>query len=151
MTTSQYNYLIGIDCGVKTGMCIYYKPTKTICKLTSGTLVECMFTIMAPSIWWDRINLDQVFIRIEDARLRKWIPKQKNETAERGRREGAGYVKAHCAIWEDFCKTVGIPYELVAPKNNKTKVTADYFRKLTGWTGQTNEHARDAAMLVVGM
>ncbi len=144
------NYYIGIDCGVKTGLCIYYKPTMTICKLTSGTLVEIMFSLLYPSIYWERINVGQVFFRIEDARLRKWIPKQKTETAERGRREGAGYVKAHCAVWEDFCKVVGIPYELVPPKNNKTKVSAEYFRMLTGYSERTNEHERDAAMLVIG-
>lgn len=143
-------YIIGIDCGVKTGICIYYAQTKTICKLTSGTLVEVMFSLLYPSIWFDRINAGQVFMRIEDARLRKWIPKQKTETAERGRREGAGYVKAHCAIWEDFCKHFGIPYELVAPKNNTTKVSAEYFRMLTGYKDKTNNHMRDSAMLVVG-
>lgn len=113
-------------------------------------MLEIMFSLLYPSIWWDRINAGQVFIRIEDARQRIWIPRQKTESAERGRREGAGYVKAHCAIWEDFCIRIGIPHELVAPKNNKTKVTAVYFKKLTGWDKQTNDHERDAAMLVVG-
>lgn len=132
-----------------TGLCIYYKPEKRICLLTSGTLLQCLF-LLRESVWWERINNDQVYIRIEDARLRTWIPRQKTETAERGRREGAGYVKAHCAIWEDWFKIVGIPYELVPPKNNKTKVTAEYFRRVIGWTERTNEHERDAAMLVYG-
>lgn len=59
-------------------------------------------------------------------------------------------MKAHCAIWEDFCSIWGIPYELVEPKKNKTKTTAGYFKSLTGWTKQTNKHSRDAGMLVVG-
>lgn len=143
-------YIIGIDPGTTTGMCIYYKPEKRICNLTSGTLLQCLF-LLRESIWWDRINNDQVFIRMEDARLRTWIPRQKTASRELGRREGAGYVKAHCAIWEDWFKMVGIPHELVEPKRNKTKVDAAYFKKLTGWTGQTNEHSRDAAMLIVGM
>lgn len=146
---SNYKYYIGIDPGVTTGLCVYYRPEKRICQLKSGTLLQ-MLLMLRESIWWDRINNGQVFIRMEDARLRKWIPHQKTETAERGRREGAGYVKAHCAIWEDWFRIVGIPYELVPPKKNKTKTKADYFKKLTGWTGQTNEHARDAAMLVIG-
>ena len=144
-----HQYLIGIDPGTNTGMCIYYRPEKRICKLSSGTLLQCLF-MLKDSIWWDRINNDQVFIRMEDARLRTWIPKQATESRERGRREGAGYVKAHCAIWEDWFKIVGIPFELVAPKNNKTKIAADYFWKLTGYDKQTNSHERDAAMLVVG-
>lgn len=116
----------------------------------SGTLLECQYHLQTTK-WWYKIKTGQVFVRMEDARLRKWIPRQKTETAERGRREGAGYVKAHCAIWEDFCKIWGIPYELVEPKRNKTKVKADHFKKLTGWAGQTNEHERDAAFLVVGV
>jgi len=142
-------YLIGIDPGVTAGLCIYYKPEGRICQLNSGTLLQMLLTLRE-SIWWARINDGQVFIRMEDARLRTWIPRQKTETAERGRREGAGYVKAHCAIWEDWFKIVGIPHELVAPKNNKTKVTAEYFKMLTGWKERTNEHMRDSAMLVVG-
>lgn len=114
-------------------------------------MVEIMFSLLYPGIWWDRINTGQVFIRIEDARQRTWIPRQKTETAERGRREGAGYVKAHCAIWENFCEHIGIPYELVAPKNNKTKVDAAYFKKLTGYKEKTNTHMRDSAMLVIGL
>ena len=145
----SYKYYIGIDPGVKTGLAIYDRETKDIALITSGTLLEMQYILQAHP-WNKLIKFGQVFVRMEDARLRTWIPRQKNETAERGRREGAGYVKAHCAIWEDFFKIWSIPYELVAPKNNKTKVTADYFSKITGWDGKTNEHSRDSAMLVVG-
>lgn len=98
---------------------------------------------------WER-EPGSVFIRVEDARLRKWIPQQKTETAERGRREGAGSVKRDAQIWEEFLNANDIPHEFVAPKNNKTKMSADYFRKISGWIGQTNSHARDAAALVIG-
>ena len=143
-------WLIGVDTGTTTGLAIYNRPTKKIELLTSGTLLEMQYLLMAAP-WQQRIKSGMVFMRIEDARLRTWIPYQKTETAERGRREGAGYVKAHCAIWEDFCKIWGIPYELVEPKKNKTKVKADKFKMMTGWKGRTNEHERDSAMLVVGL
>lgn len=145
----SYKYYIGIDPGTKTGLTIYNRETKSIDLLKSGTALKMMYVLMAHP-WNKLIKFGQVFVRMEDARLRKWIPKQKTETAERGRREGAGYVKAHCAIWEDFFKIWGIPHELVAPKNNKTKVDAEYFRMLTGYKEKTNNHSRDAAMLVVG-
>jgi len=74
-----------------------------------------------------------------------------NVTRELGRREGAGYVKAHAAIWDDFLKDLGVDYEMVAPKNNKTKVSAPYFKSLTGYQKPTNEHGRDACMLVYGL
>jgi hypothetical protein len=31
------------------------------------------------------------------------------------------------------------------------KMTADQFKRLTGWNGRTNQHMRDAAMLVFGL
>jgi hypothetical protein len=142
---AQCRYLIGIDTGTVTGLCVWNKQEKFIRFLSSMPIHKAFNDVLFYH------QNGGAFVRIEDARLRKWIPKQKTETAERGRREGAGYVKAHAQIWEEFLKDHGIPYELVAPKNNKTKVTADYFKKLTGWTGQTNEHTRDAGMLVVGL
>lgn len=92
----------------------------------------------------------QVYVRVEDARLRKKIPWQKDEKTERGRREGAGSVKRDAKIWEDFLTELGVPFEMVAPAKNKTKVSAEYFKKLTRYAGLTSQHARDAAFLVVG-
>lgn len=143
-------YIIGVDPGVLTGLAIYNRPTKTIHLLTSGTLLEMQY-ILQTHPWNKLIKFGQVFVRMEDARLRTWVPYQKTESRERGRREGAGYVKAHCAVWEDWFNIVGIPFELVAPKNNKTKVDADYFKKLTSYDKRTNDHERDAAMLVIGL
>ena len=145
---STHPWIIGIDPGTTTGMCIYNRVTK-IELLTSGTLLEMQYILQAHP-WNKLIKFNQVFMRIEDARLRKWIPYEKTERAEKGHREGAGYVKAHCAIWENFCEIWGIPYELVEPKKNKTKVKADKFKMMTGWKGRTNEHERDAAMIVFG-
>ena len=145
----KYKYYIGIDPGVKTGLAIYDREEKSIALITSGTLLEIQY-ILQSHPWNKLIKFGQVFVRMEDSRLRKWIPRQKTESAERGRREGAGHVKAHCAIWEDFFKIWAIPYELVAPKNNKTKVTADYFKMISNCPAKTNSHERDAGMLVIG-
>lgn len=143
----SYKFYIGIDPGTKTGICIYSKEDKQIRRLDCIKIHEAMETVK----FWHAAWPGKVFVRFEDARLRKWIPMQKTETAERGRREGAGSVKRDCSIWEDYLKSIGVAFEMVAPKNNKTKVTADYFQKLTGWKGRTNEHERDSAMLVIGM
>ncbi|EMO20703.1 hypothetical protein LEP1GSC168_0032 [Leptospira santarosai str. HAI134] len=53
-------------------------------------------------------------------------------------------------MWVEFCELNKIPYRLVHPKRRATKIKAAEFRTLTGWTGRTSEHSRDAAMLVVG-
>jgi hypothetical protein len=143
----RYTYYIGIDCGVHTGLCIWSTRQKSISHIHTLKIHEAMETVRK----WHQTWGGQLFVRIEDARLRTWIPYQKNEKAERGRREGAGSVKRDAKIWEDFLTDLGVPFEMVAPKRNKTKVDAEYFKKLTGYTGKTSEHARDAAGLVIGM
>lgn len=143
---AQKFFFIGIDCGVETGVAVWDKKSKTLVEVCSMPIHKALELVKT----YERNFQGDVLVRIEDARLRKWIPKGKTEQEERGRREGAGYVKRDAVIWEHFLLDHGIPYELVAPKNNKTKVKASYFSKLTGWKLPTNDHARDAAMLVFG-
>ena len=139
-------YYIVIDCGVKTGLCVWSTRFKEIKLIETLSIHKAMDEVKR---WHNQAG--DIFVRIEDARLRTWIPYQKTESAERGHREGAGSVKRDAKIWEDFLTDNGILFELVAPKRNKTKVDAGYFNRLTGYAGRTSEHARDAAMLVVGM
>jgi len=87
-----------------------------------------------------------ICVRVEDARKRKWFGKSGREKLQ-----GAGSVKRDCKIWEDFLTDKKIPFELVPPKANKTKTTAAQFKAVTKWQPRTNEHARDAAMLVYGL
>lgn len=142
-----YKYYIGIDTGVQTGMCIWDREEKEITIISTVKIHHAIKDVEN----WVRAWPGQIYVRVEDARLRKWIPEEENEKAERGRREGAGSVKRDASIWEDFLTDLGVDFEMVAPKNNKTKVTADYFKNLTRYTGSTSKHARDAGMLVIGM
>jgi hypothetical protein len=84
-------------------------------------------------------------VHVEDARKRKWLGAKGREALQ-----GAGSIKRDCTIWEDFLRDQGIRFVLEPPKNTLTKLNADQFRKLTGWRKRTNEHSRDAAMLVFG-
>lgn len=144
---SKYKIIIGIDCGVNTGICVWITETKTVRHIASVMIHQAMKSV----VYWNDNYPGGVKVRVEDARKRKWIPRQKNEKAELGRREGAGSVKRDAKIWEDFLNDIRVDYEMVAPKNNKTKVSACFFKKLTNYSGPTNEHGRDAGMLVIGM
>lgn len=141
-----WSYIIGIDCGVKTGFAVWMRPVKQFRIISSGTITDAMRKITLL-----RADGIPIYVRFEDARLRKFIPYEKNEKAERGRREGAGSVKRDASIWEDWLQEEGILYEAVAPKDNLTKLTAEKFMRMTGWEQQTNEHERDAAMLVFAL
>ena len=50
-------------------------------------------------------------------------------------------------MWEDFLVDYAIPFELVAPQSNMTKVDEKRFMQMTGLYVKS-DHSRDAAMLV---
>lgn len=129
-------YLIGIDPGVITGVAIW--DGKELIQVKSMMIHQALEKIKN----WIGMK---ILVRLEDARKRNWFGESGREQLQ-----GAGSVKRDCKIWEDFLTDYKIPYELVAPKNNKTKMDAELFRKITGWKEQTNEHSRDAGMLVYG-
>lgn len=139
MKFKKYRYYIGIDSGTSTGYAIWDSKEKRF------LLVDCLkiHIAMANIQMLEREYLDQTLIRVEDARLRTWFGNSGREKLQ-----GAGSVKRDAVIWEDFLTDLKANFQMVAPKNNKTKVDAALFKKLTGWQHKTNEHARDAAMLV---
>lgn len=132
--------LIGIDCGVNTGFARSFGGK--LSELKTYTIIEAMDDLLF--YCKNGRNPVGVKIYIEDARKRKWV------TGGREKLQGVGSVKRDAQIWQEFCEYYEFDYELVAPKNNRTKLTAEQFNRLTGWTARTNEHSRDAAMLIWG-
>lgn len=132
-------FIIGIDPGVNTGMAKFSRITNSLYDVKSCSIHEAIAEMS------DMICRDQYFIRVEDARLRKWYGK-----STKGKDRGAGSIKRDCKIWEDFLTDYGFNFEMVDPKHQTTKLSAEQFSKLTGWKGKTNEHGRDAALLVFG-
>ncbi len=49
-------------------------------------------------------------------------------------------------LWLDLCERLGLPAATVEP--TRSKWDAETFRRITGWSGRTNEHGRDAARFV---
>ena len=137
---------IGIDTGVHTGIAVWDSEKRKFVYLDTLKIHEALQIVS--SYAYKDVPL---CVRFEDARQRKWIPFAKNMTGELGRAQGAGYVKAHCQIWEDFLSDKDIPFEMIAPRRNMTKLSAEQFDRITGYKGRTSDHARDAAMLVYGL
>ena len=89
-------------------------------------------------------------VYFEDARQRRWLPKDATSSEYRGHLMGAGSVKRDSVIWQDALTDWGIPFEMVPPRAGATKWDADTFARITGYKGRTSNHARDAALLVYG-
>lgn len=138
---------IGIDTGVNTGFAVWDTDKQTFDR------IECLKIHSAMKIVLNTVLANpftEVVVRFEDARQRRWIPDTHDIRREMGRRQGAGSVKRDCQIWEDFLHDNGIRFEARAPRNNTTKMSSDTFKNLTKWPKRTNNHERDAAMLVFG-
>lgn len=104
--------------------------------------------------WKARAEADgtRLIVRVEDARQRKWFGHDEWKTAEERKKklQGVGSVKRDSSIWDDFLADLGVEYQMVPPRYNVTKLTQEQFQAMTGWKKRTNEHKRDAAMLVYG-
>jgi len=134
--------IIGIDPGTKTGIAVYSPTDRKITYCATVGIVKAMQIVMA----YIDVNFPPVELIFEDARKRRWIPKKTG----RERLQGAGSIKRDSSIWQEFCEFHHISYSAVPPKAGMTKINSDIFRKITGWTGRTSEHSRDAAMIVFG-
>lgn len=133
--------LIGIDTGVHTGFAVAFDHGEggVLQKVQSLSITQAMQCVLE---YEDEHDLKDIMLYIEDARKRTWF------TGGREKAQGVGSVKRDAQIWEDWCKEKGINFKLIHPAANATKKKVEDFTRMTGWTGRTNEHGRDAAMLV---
>ena len=130
---------IGIDPGKHTGFAAWCDETRKLASCKALLIHEAMDEVLQLH------RAGQLHsVTFEDARLRSWFASKGTEALQ-----GAGSIKRDCTIWADFLGAHGIAYRAVKPQAGGTKWTAEQFQRLTGWTGRTNEHARDAALLVV--
>ena len=133
--------LIGIDTGFHTGFAVAFDHGEggELQKVQSLSITQAMQCVLE---YEDEHDLKDIMLYIEDARKRTWF------TGGREKAQGVGSVKRDAQIWEDWCKEQGINFKLIHPAANATKKKVEDFTRMTGWTGRTNEHGRDAAMLV---
>ena len=136
-----HTYYIGIDPGVHTGIALWNSAGGKFEEIKCMPIHKAMTYVRAMKVQGYDFQ-----VRFEDARKRTWFG-----DAGREQLQGAGSIKRDCTIWEDFLTDEDIPFLPIPPKRNRTKLTRNAFDKLTGWRKATNEHGRDAAMLVFGI
>jgi hypothetical protein len=132
---------IGIDPGTETGFAVWDDSKRTLIDCRTLKIHKAIDEVKI----WSSISPGNVILVFEDARQRRWYGSNSWE-----KMQGAGSVKRDCSIWEDFCKDLGLPFQAQPPQGGMTKVSSEYFKMISHWTGRTSNHARDAAMLVIG-
>lgn len=138
-------YAIGIDPGKHTGIAVWNTETQDFIRVDTLSIHQALLFV------YDFQTLrSKTRVYFEDARQRKWLPKDASSSEYRGHLMGAGSVKRDSVIWQDALTDWGIPFEMVPPRPGATKWNAATFARITGYQGRTSNHARDAALLVFG-
>jgi len=129
---------LGIDPGVTTGFAAWCDETHKLLDVCSLNIIEAMTRAQI----MNRAGVLHSVV-MEDARLRTWFGHKGREALQ-----GAGSIKRDCSIWLEWACFYNVALRSVKPAAGATKWDAERFRRVTGWQGRTNEHARDAALLV---
>lgn len=138
---------VGVDTGVNTGFSEWDSQKRCLLSVCSLPIHKAMDRVKV----LHELHKENLVVRVEDPRQRKWFGTERmTREEERKKLQGVGSVKRDATIWEDFLKDLGVRFEMVAPKQNVTKLTQETFKRYTGWSSKTNEHGRDAAMLIYG-
>jgi hypothetical protein len=132
--------VIGIDPGVHTGYAEWDAAARRLLVVTTMKIHAALWSVLEAHRAGDLSHV--VF---EDARLRTWFGDAGRETLM-----GAGSVRRDSTIWSEFLGDAGIPFRAISPKQKGAKYDAQQFARLTGWKERTNEHGRDAGLLVLG-
>lgn len=127
--------VIGIDPGRQTGIAVYH----------DGELVELLTVSPDEIVAMSRYAPETVVI--EDSRLQSAVfPRAVAPRAMLKIARNVGEIDQICRRIEALCETAGIELIRVSPLGKGAKLNAARFREITGWTGRSNQHERDAAM-----
>lgn len=125
--------VIGIDPGQNTGVATFQ----------NGTL-HSLQTIAPHQLQEVIAGAGRVIF--EDSRLISFMfTTVKSRPAALKMARNVGQVDAWCNLIVAICEQLGIPVHGISPKQKGAKLNAVQFEKMTGWTGPSNEHTRDAA------
>lgn len=149
---------IGIDAGKKTGFAIWDSKKK---KFEEISTTDFWGVIERIRLLDEEHGIENLKFRVEDPSQNKaihWNQKDLSRYKSGSRQElnaackiaqSVGSNKREATLILDFLEKIKANYRGVKPTTRKTD--AKRFKNYTGWTGKTNEHNRDAAMLVLGL
>ena len=135
--------IIGIDPGANTGIAV--AQNGQLYSLRTIEPQDLQALLREYSEW------SELSVVFEDSRKQShvWMTNANRVVALKMARD-LGQVDAWCSLIESACAQHAIPCTGVSPKAKGAKVTTATLKRLTGWEGRSNQHERDAAMLVIG-
>lgn len=142
-------YYIGIDPGVNTGVAVWDKKEKAFKYFSTTDFWELIEGI--GSLGWTEEDKEDHVVCIEDPNVNKPLFANKKGSTKSLIKiaQNVGSNKREASLLIDFFERNGIAFKALPP-SRKGKLSSEQFKAYTGYTGRTNEHVRDAAMLVFG-
>lgn len=144
---------IGIDTGATTGIAVWDSEKKELIEVRSSDfwgVHDYIFDKYHDPIMIRGARPVTVIIELPG----KFLYRKNNKYEEKVKRKIAvdyGGTRREAELLQGRFESLGFKVILLQPgKKSGTKMKAPAFKKLTGWKERTNEHGRDAAMLVFG-
>jgi hypothetical protein len=138
--TNSQKYKIGIDPGTKTGYALVVDSKLVEIETVDFWRVYHLIT--------DRFQTDICEIHIEDTSDTTVWHTAKNIGQMKRIGINVGKVIREAELLILGLKWLG--YRVVPHREKKSrKIDAKTFQKITGWTGRTSQHGRDAAMMIL--
>lgn len=148
---------IAIDAGATTGCAIYDGQLK----LCSGSFWHIVYKMEA--YIYDDLKVNQIdfHIYIENPNKNKITFRRNTHIQINDRKsQNVGMNKRDAQLWIEWCKFNNLPHTEIKPLRKKVnglyiwkgidgKITHDEFIKLTAYKGKTNQHERDAALILL--
>lgn len=129
--------IVGIDPGVETGVAFF--RAGVLCELQTHHPVD-LANLLGQAM--------PVRVVFEDSRLISYLyTTHPKAAAAKSMARKVGQVDMVCNLIVAACDRLRIPAHGISPKAKGAKLNAERFKQLTGWSGLSNEHTRDAAMV----
>lgn len=152
VTPRKKTMIFGIDPGVNTGFAVKFRNEDKFRELLKLTFWEAIERLKLYKLQCDALN-DDMLVYIENPNLNPpTFDRGEGQNRKRNRiSQNVGMNKRDAQLIIDWLKKNNIPYYEIRP-SKRSGVNVDHykFKKLTGWQGKTNQHMRDAGMLIVG-
>ena len=128
--------ILGIDPGANTGLAYF-------------TLGKLMWVRTCEPVGLDMLIVAVDRVIFEDCRLTSHVYTAKNVSKAAALKvaRNIGEIDAWCSLIVAICEKRKIPAIGISPKNKGAKLNAAQFEAATGWSGRSNQHERDAAMV----
>lgn len=154
---------IGIDPGKKTGFAVWNGKARDFEEIETFDFWGAIYRILDWKRWPERtqdlcvvieathLNPSMHAKTIGITKAMEHLPESARMSSLMKIAQNVGGNKREAELFVEFAKKHDIMVIEAKPtRKSVTKITAEKFKIWTGWDGRTNEHSRDAAMLVFG-